>query len=1103
MARRILTLIHNRDGLNGLPLDVLIEICNCLLPCDLMYLSRTNKSIRGFVMNPMNKPLWTNVYKNNEAADGPPGPPEYMSAPQWTHIVWDKFCLICEIELHDDPCDDTVWWEFNARFCEDCLPRAITKMLRPTLKRMRIPNQRFDWTEVFPRVPWDAGYTRSGFYLSAHQKTLQEKLLAAADDVERWQLISQRMEETRKIMAHAKLCRAWGKQKACEAQIARSRELEAEQEKTEAERTAKYDAMLERLRKLGWKDAPWMISGSLLEQLKSYPEIVSETAPLKRASLRSGHELEERIVAKLAAEQRRGDIVDRLRLFLSAVHPFGRLDELGVSIRPNRADVALIPQVRAVLDSPLAMQDVAAQLNPIISNLLQEWAADALDQVRKRAYECFSITPESTLDPLSLAIAIIPCPGRCSPFNRTFFELCQHTCTRAGHNWSNCQVKGYCHENTGDVYRDTIAQYNCGDTFSPSVYRFETGCVLEGRKNVLLAFDRDPETTTAAEMQEEDRMVKCLTCKDIQRGQRPYPLWLKLSALDWRAALEHCASHRGAFDAAEWELDESDTVRRMARKKLKISNRDGLNGLPLDLLVEICNRLLPGDLLHLSRTNKAIRGFVLNPMNKPLWKTAYENNEAEGGPPGPPEYVSAPQWAHIVWHKACMDCDSPLRDDPLVDSVWWEFGGRFCNNCLQKAVRKSVTIQLKRVDFGKNFHVEWERVFPKITRGSYHQQGYFLVADQTQLLEQLLATEDLKKRCNLVTVRQNETFAVMRHANLCRDWARKRILQRQAEDRQKQDAKRQTTEAQNLVKYQAMAKRLEELGWQDEDWMKFGKLLEHIRGYPEIVAAKQITTRGSRSLEETIIAKLNADKRKDFLTERLDEFKYRLPGLVSHTSRNSLPIVPRDIDIALIPEVKAVVDADWDENLVPVGQNLLPMMELLLQGWARDALERVAQHARESLDVPGATDPLQLAIAMVSCPTAHCPADRTYYGELCKHVCISGNLWSNPSSSCALTDEYSIVAREVFNYQRPFAASCFRFQQGRAAESMKNVVRAFGKDPGTATVDEMARERRRVRCLRCGENARGSAGMTWRLALTHAAQSHLRDTEPQMWTLVK
>nr|GAT47536.1 predicted protein [Mycena chlorophos] len=206
----------------------------------------------------------------------------------------------------------------------------------------------------------------------------------------------------------------------------------------------------------------------------------------------------------------------------------------------------------------------------------------------------------------------------------------------------------------------------------------------------------------------------------------------------------------------------------MARRKSKIfiSNVDGFAALPLDLLCEIFSRLHPIDLLHLARTNKAIRAFVLNRSNAMIWKAAYANNALAGGPPGCPSYMSEPAWARVAFDKSCVGCQVTVRDDPSCDPIWWEFGGRMCNTCLDSATRGGISAKLRKLVS----KVDWENVLLRVKKdGSFESNPYgrtpssrswfYLAAQQDELLAQLSPLSD-KERRQLIEQRTQETAAI-------------------------------------------------------------------------------------------------------------------------------------------------------------------------------------------------------------------------------------------------------------------------------------------------------------------------------------------------------
>ncbi|KAF7295371.1 F-box domain-containing protein [Mycena indigotica] len=548
----------------------------------------------------------------------------------------------------------------------------------------------------------------------------------------------------------------------------------------------------------------------------------------------------------------------------------------------------------------------------------------------------------------------------------------------------------------------------------------------------------------------------------------------------------------------------------MVRKKSKlfISNVDGFNMIPLDILCEICNCLFPVDLLSLARTNKSIRNFILNRSNIAIWRAAFANNADAGGPPGCPSYLSEPAWTRVAFDKSCQVCEVALRDDIRHDSVWWEFGGRYCEDCLKQETCKRIPNELRQLVSG----VAWDSVFPRIRQGEeYYSSGwYYVKAHQQELLARLSATDDDGLRRKIIAKRQAETARIMQHGKRCRSWAFKQIMNRADEDEKKAEAKADKAEMRRMERIHEIVKRMNDRGWNDEAWMKGGKLLDQLSSYPDILAAKRIATRSQES-DDGLVARLSLDKRKFTLTSRLGIFERQRSGL-STINTAQLKIVPRPIDVALIPQVRTLLEGDRD--LIELMEELRPTMPQLFKRWEIDALAQVTEHARNCLGLPNAPNPLELAIAIVPCP-ASCPQKHTYFDKLLQHYCPRlGSQWSNPvpHGTPTDTDSYQEVATSVYS-QGPFHASVFRFQSGPVAEGLKNVVKAYGLSPESATFDDMKSQAagRLLRCLSCDERFRSArrsrqsdistAPKTWRDAVKHCAQVHYEDDEATEWEL--
>ncbi|KAJ7444862.1 hypothetical protein FB451DRAFT_1376335 [Mycena latifolia] len=541
------------------------------------------------------------------------------------------------------------------------------------------------------------------------------------------------------------------------------------------------------------------------------------------------------------------------------------------------------------------------------------------------------------------------------------------------------------------------------------------------------------------------------------------------------------------------------------------ASSQGFPALPLDILFEIFSYLHPLDLLRLARTTKPFRRFLLNRANVAIWRSAFDNNAREGGPPACPSYMAEPAWARVAFEKTCHICFATLREDPGVDSVWWEFGTRYCGDCMGSQVTSTVSVKLKRLDPQRS---DWETNFPRVPRLRYGQRlsWYYLVAHQREMIDAFIETEDEELRAAIVESRAEQTRVVMQHSKLCRDWAEQQIKHRreqahtrqvEAENRRRANELKQ--QATKEVRLQAIVAKLKTLGWADEPWMAGGTLAQQIRYHPSVDVPKPLAPRAYRELEPALLLRLTAAKHTETLKQRLRVFRTTLPLIIDKTELENpaFSVTPRLVDILLIPAVRKVLEQEGDAPLSPeqLISTLRPIMPALLETWVGEAETQIATHARKLLNLEGENapaDPLTLAIAYVNCPQPCGTAG--YFSRLSKHSCTSS--WSHLPWSWHHgndADSYEVLA-ENCTLEKPFTPIILNF--GGALHGLEGVVRAYGRDPKTATVKEMAGERRLVTCSLCLTQQRHvseeSLAMDWLAAMNHCTKTHLRQRDPEI-----
>ncbi|KAJ7156971.1 hypothetical protein C8R43DRAFT_997893 [Mycena crocata] len=519
---------------------------------------------------------------------------------------------------------------------------------------------------------------------------------------------------------------------------------------------------------------------------------------------------------------------------------------------------------------------------------------------------------------------------------------------------------------------------------------------------------------------------------------------------------------------------------------------EGFPALPLDILFEIFSLLLPLDLLHLTRTTKPFRRFLLNRANAAIWQAAFATSASKGGPPGCPAYMSEPAWTRVAFEKMCHICSATLRDDANTDSVWWEFGARYCGDCMGSQVSSTITVKLKRLDP----NLSWEHVLPRVPRNLQSSRWYYLIAHQRDLMDLYLETEDEELRAAIIHDRQTQTGLIMDHSKLCRDWARKQIQDKRIAAREREVNRHQHSENRRIAKetkdeeakksrLEAIVSKLTALGWSDKPWMNSGSLSAQIRHYPLVQVPKMLGAHEFVKMETGLISQLNADKHNVILEQNLKVFRQAFPLIITpaELAGLTLDVPPTCTDLVLIPAIRVLLEEEAEAS-IPTNrlvETLRPLMPTLLKTWVAETVDRIALHARKSLNLehedvpPGSPDPLALAIALVGCPKCHAVR---YFSSLLRPDHSCPNLAHSPNStwlhqsafswgSSSPKEEESPYERLVRNafYGKPFTPTVLRF--GVRLQAFEDVVRAFGRDPKIATFREMAQDRRLVRCGIC------------------------------------
>ncbi|KAF8546191.1 hypothetical protein OG21DRAFT_1210848 [Imleria badia] len=223
-------------------------------------------------------------------------------------------------------------------------------------------------------------------------------------------------------------------------------------------------------------------------------------------------------------------------------------------------------------------------------------------------------------------------------------------------------------------------------------------------------------------------------------------------------------------------------VKRSSVKKDSEHKQQFIN-LPLDVFIEIFLFLEPLDLLHLARTIKCLRGFLLNRgKSSALWKNAIGNVKDSDFPPCP-DHMSAPAYTHLAFVPACHGCFCPC------EAILWELRMRCCEDCFPKmtitpplsTLRRKTESHLKKLDLPKastHYKLSDNSVLDITVSTGFPKRSFSLLdwkVAQSRKRPLDVSTEEF-------LAEQNDFWgSVQRHAGLCRNWERRRLKAKAAQ----------------------------------------------------------------------------------------------------------------------------------------------------------------------------------------------------------------------------------------------------------------------------------------------------------------------------------
>ncbi|KAJ7109867.1 hypothetical protein C8R44DRAFT_265323 [Mycena epipterygia] len=500
-------------GLLSISLDVVFEIFGNLQPLDVLRLSRTSKEFRSLLMHKSSITIWRSSLSN---VPNLPPCPIGMTEPQWTSLVFDPTCNVCQKIARK------VDWGLFLRICGKCAKTHLSYGLRnfPTALEPEVVNFR----ELIPTRP---DYTKpyKMVYFSPELENIKAKYNAIENPEEQKKFVQERKDLMETLKEHAKLCEAWSES------VAENRSSELADLKEE-----RFIAIKAKLTALGWGTE---LDGILPpDSLKSHKLVKQPHALTERTWKTIKPEMisyMEQMKVKRLAREHAALVVARKAIATKVLRTFKRSQLPWTDVMPNATDFWEFPEIKAVLEQPskVDVDDHSFEsMLPDFPGMIATWRAGLIKQMvgvyKRSSLEKDGLDDSDIEARLKLATTVFKCntcgdddgdayyqslmfyddddygfQRRCRPL--FWPRVLAHRCLTKTPDFSAMLL-------FMDAGRDVLwrARPLCIDTR-----------VVEIVEKVVVACGMDPATTTVAEMDAKDPRLACHACAKREEREEP------------------------------------------------------------------------------------------------------------------------------------------------------------------------------------------------------------------------------------------------------------------------------------------------------------------------------------------------------------------------------------------------------------------------------------------------------------------------------------------------------------------------------------------------------------------------------------------------------
>ncbi|KAH8107194.1 hypothetical protein BXZ70DRAFT_916735 [Cristinia sonorae] len=520
--------------------------------------------------------------------------------------------------------------------------------------------------------------------------------------------------------------------------------------------------------------------------------------------------------------------------------------------------------------------------------------------------------------------------------------------------------------------------------------------------------------------------------------------------------------------------DEETRVTRHTSRRWK-GFLEELPSLPIDLLHEVFQHLSPLDLVHLARTSKDFRKFILHKSASGIWKAARSNIE---GLPECPPYMSEPAYANLMFSPHCHYCLSGN-----IQNIITPFSVRYCNSCKKMQCVESYMLG-GRGGFDGGLTDDMFCTVPGERRKIYYHKP-----DVERTWEKWLALpDDDAAREKFKQTRRQHVQQVLEHSSRCDVFVATKKASRSEE-----------LKAEKKRKVDQVVERLTALGWGKElDTMKTSDYYE-LREHIAVRQLKKVTDKTWAEVEKPIVVLMKSCRKNRLILERRRQIKERL-NLFAQVLKEHWPALrttesdcgPEFVDYALMPAIREIVAAPANKTITRNDFSAVKhQLSNLEQSWRLQMKVQLC-HVTSPPSYFDNGAGIFLATAFYDC--THCGRRALQYPAVCAHECLRSRYYRGLDTN----DSAYLYLDTAFGMGSVRPWSCQALVLSPTSERAKKIIEACGEDPETVHQSEMNTASHRLCCTVCSR-AGVKLIMDWRSAVEHCriAHSAIDEEEPE------